>query len=825
MRTARPLYRAALLSALLALPAVSFAQYRPPPMTEAQRLATQGDAPRVEGSRLLSQGDKKGAAAQFKKAYGYYEQALKLEPTLLTAAEGLGVVGNTLGAHDQVIQYLQPAAAANPEALDLAFNLGVAYFKTRRYPQAIPLLEQVRKGQKREHLIAHYYLAQFHLATERGDLAEVALRSYLQVRPDSVAGNDHEIHLMLGRAYVQQRKPVQARASFDLAQKGRPEDVNVQIGLANVLDLEGKRSQAVEKLEGLAQRNPTHAEAKERLARLLLEEGKLPRAEVVAKDLLALGANSTAHLLLADVHLAQKRYGEAEQQASRALTASPGYTLAQLRLGAAQQAQGKHEEALKNFEAAVAGSGGSFDALAALGSGNRRAGRFQKAIEVHRKALELAPSFPKSHLLLGADYFAAGDWDRAIQHYETALQLVPGDKKATHWLAASYARRGKARAAQPNRLEDAVRDLRRAYDLEPNATQARAYAAALLDNKAPEEAVRILSATQKLKDATWQNAWLRGYAHLAARQGEEAVQAFNAAAGLASSGEDKAQVSAGLALALAETGKVDQAVVTLERSNVSDALAANLPILLYRRALVRLDKGEVSGARDDVTAADKLRGDHEHRATFAALARALVDVEEGKDSEAAAKLRAAKVDKAPWLSAGAAPLLTAYQHYRADRFPQATRAAAPHARKAGAAGKFASALVRSVSRREAEKRFAAGQLKPAAAALRTALKAEPGSAVLAVNNACLEYAGGKAAGMKSARTTWAKHKDAVPEAGLNLGIDALAQGEVASAVELFEQYARSGRGRAGQVKEWAERLRTLYGVGGRAAVVSDGVTQ
>ncbi len=802
-----------LIALLVALPALG--QFRPPPLTEAQRLSSSGDQPRAEGSRLLAAGDKKGAETQFKKALDYYLQALKADPQLIVAAEGLGVVGNALGAHDQVIHHLAPVNAAHPKAADVAFNLGIAYFKSRRYEQAVPLLEGVRVGNEPSHLVAHYYLAQFHLATQRGDLAEVALTSYLALRPASVAGGDAEIQGLLGKAYVLQRRPAEARRAFELAQAGKPESAALQVGLATVLELEGKKKEAISSLEKLSGRFPKTVEVKERLARLLLEEQRLPEAERTAQALLALQGSANAHLLLAEVHLAQKRPAEAEAQARKALAVAPGLLPAQIRLGTALQAQGKHDEAVAMLETAVASSQGtSFDALAALGSANRRASRFQKAIEAHQQGLKLAPRYPPAHMLLAADYFAAGDWDRAIQHYSSVLQLVPADPRATHWLAYAYARRGKSRAAEANRLEDAANDLRRAFDLEGSGVMALNLATVLLDLDRYEEAVTVLGAGQTRKDSTWQHGFLMGLAQLGAGRSAEALQAFQAASASAPDADARAEVGAGAALALAAQGKLDEAVAGLEKGKgvrLGAALAQdNLPFLLYRRALWRVAGGAVSGAREDLAAADRLGGAHPDQVPLATLARALVAVEDGNSAAAAAGIKRARLEKVGWLLPGTPAVLTAYLHYRGDRFAEARKQATVAGRGGGPAARAASALGRAIQRREAEKKYQRGDYRGAEAALKQALRGEPNSPVLAVNLAAAQYAQRGAKVASAASAIWNRHAEAVPEAKLNLGVAALdTQSKVERAVGYFEEYVKSGGPRSSLVREWAERLRVL----------------
>ena len=69
----------ALVSALAG--SAALAQYRPPPLTESQRLVQEGDAAQVAASAAITSGNKKGAEEKYRKAMELYEQALATDPT------------------------------------------------------------------------------------------------------------------------------------------------------------------------------------------------------------------------------------------------------------------------------------------------------------------------------------------------------------------------------------------------------------------------------------------------------------------------------------------------------------------------------------------------------------------------------------------------------------------------------------------------------------------------------------------------------------------------------------------------------------------------
>jgi len=799
----------------------AFAQYRPPPLTESQRLVQEGDAAQVAASASVTSGNKKEAEEKYRKALQFYEQALAADSSNVAAAAGLGTVANTLQDHARVVEKLQPMLTANPNELAVAYPLGVALFKLRRYPEALPLLEQVSTADKLEHLIVNYYLGTYYLYEQRGDLAISKLQRYLTQRPEKLAGNDFQIHELIGKAHLIRKDAASARASFQRAQAGRPESASVQMGLAAVLDMEGKPKEAQVLVQSLVTKFPQAAEPKERLGRMLLNAGDVAGAETQAVALVKLGSTPVAHLLLGDVRLAQKKSAEAEGEFRKVLQLAPGLVPAQIAVGKALQAQGRNEEAIRYLEAAVQAGGNNLDLWASLGSVNRRAGRFQRAVEVHRRVVELAPRQALGYNLLGSDHFATGQWDQAIEDYSNALSVEPGNASASKWLARSLAHRARSRA-ETNRLDDAVRDLRRAFDLEHSSAMARRLGAALLQKRDFAGARAVLEQGVTLPGATWREHWLLGYARQGAADAQKSLESFEQAAKLTEQPSELEDVSVGAALAEVELGRVNEAVDRLSQqvnSKAARELAqANLPLLLLRRSLDSLEKGEAGAAQKDVELAEKFSlAKQPELAKLAAFTRALVYAEDKRFGDATASLKKALTPAPRWAAANTRALTEAYMLYRKEQVPQARKTLAAAAKKPSPwQAKWIAALSYSLNRLEGERAYTAGNFKLSEKAFKAALATEPDSAVLQHNLACVAYRQGKAA---NAVAEWRKLEASVSTATLNLGIDAQERrNDIPEAVESYRRYlASSGGPRMAAVKEWKDRLVALYGLSGGAS--------
>ena len=829
-RPSRPPVRrlaAALLLAHSLGGSAALAQYRPPPMTDAERFVREGEAAQVDASTAATSGDKKRAETKYKKALELFEKALEDDAGSVSAAAGLGAVGMVLQDHARVAERLAPVYAAHPNALELAFPLGVSLFKLHRYEEAVPVMQQVSRANQPDHLLVHYYLGNYYaLVSHQGEEAVAELQAYLDQRPDKIAGNDYQIHELIGRGHLLRGDAVAARSAFERAQSGRPESLSLQMGLSAVLELEGKQAESTALLEGLTARFGRVPELRERLGRQLLASNELVRAETQAQAQVRLGGTPTAHLLMGDVRMAQGRPADAEPEYRKVLELAPGDVGAQMAVGMALQKQGRNEEAISFLEGAVQSGASSLELWSALGSANRRAGRYARAVEVHRRVTEMAPTRALGHVLLGADHFATGQWDLTIEDYTQALTLEPEHEGARQWLARALAHRARDRVGG-GRVDDAVRDLRRAFDLEHSVGMARRLGAALLQQRSYAEARKVLEQSVGMPEAAWREHLLLGYARLGTAAPKEALASFTQAERMAPDMAAQADASAGSALAELELGQVDGALKRLADTGASKRAAevarANLSRAHLRRAFTRLEAGDGAGARQDAESAERagLGAATSELGRLGQFTKALSLTEEGRGTDAGALFKRALLPTPAWARPNTKQLVDAYVLYRKDQLPQARRVLTlATKRPIPEQAQFASSFVSALYRREGERAYASGNMRAADKAFKAALALSPDSPTLQHNLACVAYRGNKAA---DAVATWKRLEASVPQSTLNLGIDAQERRHNAGeAVDAYRRYlALGGTGaRASAVKEWKDRLQMIYGLSDTAPLTA-----
>src|SRR6218665_3551828 len=164
-----------------------------------------------------------------------------------------------------------------------------------------------------------------------------------------------------------------------------------------------------------------------------------------------------------------------------------------------------------------------------------------------------------------------------------------------------------------------------------------------------------------------------------------------------------------------------------------------------------------------------------------------------------------------WARPNTRQLADAFVLYLKEQLPQSRRALTlatrrPIPEQAQWTANFTSAL----HRREAERAYATGNMRVAEKALKAALALSPDNAALQHNLACVAYRGNKAA---DAVATWRRLEGSLPQATLNLGIDAQERRHnVGEAVDAYRRYLAAGGGtRNTAVREWKDRLQMICG--------------
>jgi tetratricopeptide (TPR) repeat protein len=176
--------------------------------------------------------------------------------------------------------------------------------------------------------------------------------------------------------------------------------------------------------------------------------------------------------------------------------------------------------------------------------------------EYQRVIKEDPANAAEAHYRIGVLSNMLGNSEGAVQEFRAALQLNPDHTEARKAVAAFHINRGTT-ARQQHRLDEAVRELQDAVNVDPGSSTAH-----LELGLAYEESGRLTEAGQEYQAAVTADpknmtAQLRlGQALNGQKQYEQAVPAFKA---VVESNPDKAEAYAGLGVAYFHQGQRDEA--------------------------------------------------------------------------------------------------------------------------------------------------------------------------------------------------------------------------------------------------------------------------
>jgi Flp pilus assembly protein TadD len=283
------------------------------------------------------------------------------------------------------IRDFKEALSRDPTLLSAWQDLGLAYIKFKRWPEAIETFAELSKRQT-DSVDAAYFYALSLFNAGRVPEAEREVRRALRLNAGVT-----EAHTLLG-VILAARGDANGEASESLSQaialNPRSFDANFYLGRVQyaLRDYEG----AVRSLRVAVQLNPRHAEARFFLGTALESAGESEAALAEYQELLKIDADSA---------------------------------IGQLGLGALLVKQGKIEEAVKALTRAISLEPKNFEAHWALGRALASAGRYAEAVETLRVATSLQPNRADAHYQLGLSLRRLGHTDEAAREFALVNKL------------------------------------------------------------------------------------------------------------------------------------------------------------------------------------------------------------------------------------------------------------------------------------------------------------------------------------------------------------------------------------------------------------------
>ena len=264
----------------------------------------------------------RGAAEALEKE-DYATAAPLLEKALADDADNVDLRFNLAFAYTQLqqderaVKEYRKVLAAKPDLDQARQNLVMVLLRGDRFADAAPELEKLaatRPGDRQTHL----YLAHAWFRSEQPEKAIPAFRKAHELGEDSPM-----LHLELGQSLAAAGAIDEAAAEYRRAAELDPELATLELELAERVERSGDRAKALELYRSYLVRNPQEPAVLERVAMMLLEQGKAAEAIEPLEAVTAGSPTGANWAALAHAYQQTEQAEKAMNALGRALEAEP----------------------------------------------------------------------------------------------------------------------------------------------------------------------------------------------------------------------------------------------------------------------------------------------------------------------------------------------------------------------------------------------------------------------------------------------------------------------------------------------------------------------
>lgn len=258
--------------------------------------------------------------------------------------------------------------------------------------------------------------------------AEKELSSILKITPDlPVALN------FMGTVRAKQGRLNEAELLFLRAARNDRKFAGARMNLVYLYLLRRTPEKAILQLREILAVEPEHDGAIEKLAELLLSQGRVDEAvALIEKQKSARGVPPSMLVVLGDAYLAKKSLPQAEENYLLALEGRLDNAGALFGLAQLSRLKNEMREAsiYLNRVATLTADSKSPEFLYKFGLEAMRAGMTDEAKSALERALELRPKDPQYLLVLGIAWLRKGDLFEAEKHFRRLLAIEPANAQA-----------------------------------------------------------------------------------------------------------------------------------------------------------------------------------------------------------------------------------------------------------------------------------------------------------------------------------------------------------------------------------------------------------
>ena len=309
---------------------------------------------------------------------------------------------------------------ASPDGSIARNNLGVEYYKIKRYDEAeAEYRESIRFMY--DNPTPHVNLAMIHQRNKRYGDALAECETALRIRPDYA-----DAYATRGAIYMAMENYPAALAEYENALRVQPLSPIILVSLGQAYLKAGDPTRAEEKIREALRLKTENPEAHAALAALYEKRGDMEGARREFERALAFRPDfAEAHVNLGALFSREVNMDRAMRELHAALDADPESADAHYRMGVLHSTEGRFPEAVREYLAAIRCDDEHVEALSAMGALLGMAERYAEAEGLLKKAIAIKPNFADAHYNLGILYRKTGQQRKLAEQVEALKKLDP----------------------------------------------------------------------------------------------------------------------------------------------------------------------------------------------------------------------------------------------------------------------------------------------------------------------------------------------------------------------------------------------------------------
>lgn len=277
-----------------------------------------------------------------------YRKALAIAPEMPGLRPNLGLSYFKSGNYREAITMFAPLLKANPEDEKLNLLTGMSHYGLNEYAAATPFLQRAAAHDE-TNLPLQLTLAHSCLFAKQ---FPCVLDTYHKIV--ALNAGSAEAAMLAGEALDAMHEDVAAMREMEAAVKANPKEPNVHFALGYLRWKKGQYPGAAEEFQAELVNEPQHAQAMRYLANCDLQMNKLDEAQELLEKVIRLDpANGMEHRDLGFVYAEKQRNGDAARELQEAAKLTPRDVSVHYRLGRLYRTLGKPTEAKAELEKAA----------------------------------------------------------------------------------------------------------------------------------------------------------------------------------------------------------------------------------------------------------------------------------------------------------------------------------------------------------------------------------------------------------------------------------------------------------------------------------------